>query len=155
MILDKGESGVLLDPKIFSMKLDDEESSLTWGKWWWSYETQVRWLVSLFKSGKDSVGEINSGGRCSLGLVLELEEEWVDWWCILIIGIRLKELSFNARKNWENDEEMCSCEFLLSSSVLEFEDVSLNTQDVELHLDFFRRVEFDSIKDWNDDVSIG
>ena len=45
---------------------------------------------------------------------------------------------------------MCSCEFLLSSSVLDFEDLSLNIQDVELNLEFFRLGNFDSNEDWND-----
>ena len=66
--------------------------------------------------------------------------------------IDVRKISFNAGRNWETDEEMCSCEFLLSTSALEFKDLSLNTQVVELDLEFFKWVDFDSNKDWNDDV---
>ena len=48
---------------------------------------------------------------------------------------------------------MCSCELLFSSSVLEFEDLSLNTQDVDLDLDLFRRGNFYSNEDLHDDVN--
>ena len=50
---------------------------------------------------------------------------------------------------------MQSCGLLLSSSALEFEDLSLNTRDVEWNLDFFRWVNFDSNADWNDEVDGG
>ena len=49
-----------------------------------------------------------------------------------------EEMSFDTGKNLETDEDMCSCEFLFSSSALEFEDQSLNAQDVQLNLEFFR-----------------
>ena len=42
----------------------------------------------------------------------------------------LKEVSFNAGRNLETDVDVCSYEFLISISVLEFEDVSLNTQEM-------------------------
>ena len=129
MILDEGESRVLLDPKISWMKLDDEESSLKWGEWGWSDETE---------------GNINEGVKSSLGSLSDLETEWADWWWMLIAAIKLKELSFNAGANGETDDEMCSCELLISSSVLKFEDLSLNTWDVELNLESFRWVNFDS-----------
>ena len=50
---------------------------------------------------------------------------------------------------------MCSCEFLLCVCALEFECLSLNTQDVELNLDFFRQGNSDSNEDLNDDVDGG
>ena len=37
MILDEGKSRVLLDPKIYLVKLDDDESSLKWCEWWLGY----------------------------------------------------------------------------------------------------------------------
>ena len=54
----------------------------------------------------------------------------------------------------ENDEEMHSCEFFLFSSALEFEDLSLNTQGVDLNLEFFRRANFDSNEYWNDELNV-
>ena len=64
----------------------------------------------------------------------------------------IEKISFNAGRNWEIGEEICSCELLVSSSVLEFEDLSLNTQEAEFNLEFFRWGNFDLNEDWNDDV---
>ena len=52
MILNEGKSRVLLDTKIFLVKLDDEESSLKWGDWWWSDEIEGRWLEAVFEVGE-------------------------------------------------------------------------------------------------------
>ena len=50
---------------------------------------------------------------------------------------------------------MYSCDILLSISVLDFEDLSLNAWEVDLNTDFFRRVNFDSNEDWNDELNGG
>ena len=47
----------------------------------------------------------------------------------------------------EIDEDVCSCELFFSSSALEFEDLYLNTQHVELKIELFRRGNFDSNED--------
>ena len=51
MILDEDEHKVLLDPKISLVKLDDEESSLKWGKWWWSDGQEKMMIFLVFKAG--------------------------------------------------------------------------------------------------------
>ena len=51
MILDEGESRVLLDPKISLAKLDDKESCMKWGKWWWSDGQENMLIFSVFKAG--------------------------------------------------------------------------------------------------------
>ena len=110
-----------MDLNVYLIKICYEESSLKWGEWgewWWSDEIEGRWLEEVFKVDADLVGEINTGGRYSLGWLLDLEEEWFDGWWMLIADIRIEELSFNAGSNWEHDKEMCSCEFLISSSII-------------------------------------
>ena len=114
MSLWEEKSKVLLCPAIFFNELYDE--------------TEGRWLELVFKVGEDLVGGINAGGRSSLGWLVDLEEEWVDWRWILTAEIRLEELSFNTGRYWENYEEMCSCELLLYSSALELEDLSLKRE---------------------------
>ena len=89
------------------MKLDDE--------------IEGRWLDPVFEEGEDLVGELNEDRGFSLRLLENLEEECQGEWFVL------KDVSFNAGRNLETDEEVWSCEFLLSSSVLEFEDPSLTT----------------------------
>ena len=82
---------------------------------------------------------MNEGFWSSLGWLEDLEEEeWVDGWWPLNVDIRRKKISFNVGRNWENDEEMLSCELSLSSSVLEFECLFLKTKEMELNLDLFR-----------------
>ena len=50
---------------------------------------------------------------------------------------------------------MCSYELLLNISALDFERLCLNTQNVELNLEFFRQENFDSNADWNEEVNYG
>ena len=51
MILDEGASRVLLCPKIYLVKLDDEESSLKWSKWWWIDGQENILIFLVFKAG--------------------------------------------------------------------------------------------------------
>ena len=60
MILDKGESGVLLDPKIYLLKLDDEESSLKWGELWWSDYQENILVFLVFESVRELEDRISS-----------------------------------------------------------------------------------------------
>ena len=50
MILDEGKSRVLLNPKISSLKLDDEEPSLKWCEWWLDDKQENVFLV--FEEGR-------------------------------------------------------------------------------------------------------
>ena len=50
MIVDEGESVVLLNPNIYSMKLHDEESSFKWGEWCWSDDQEHRLILLAFGS---------------------------------------------------------------------------------------------------------
>ena len=65
MILDEGKSRVLLNPKISSLKLDDEESSFKW----------CEWVELVFD--EDLEGKLNDDNDygSSLGWVVELKEE--------------------------------------------------------------------------------
>ena len=84
-------------------------------------EIEGRRLETVFKVGKDLVGGINAGGRSSLGLLANLEEEeWVVRWWMLNAEIRIEELSFNADWYWENDEDTHSSRILNHSHVIEF-----------------------------------
>ena len=65
MILDKGKSRVLLNPKISSLKLDDGESSFKWCEW-------VELVFDEDLEGK--LNDDNDDGS-SLGWVVELKEE--------------------------------------------------------------------------------
>ena len=65
MVLDKGKSRVLLNPKISSLKLDDGESSFKWCEW-------VELVFDEDLEGK--LNDDNDGGS-SLGWVVELKEE--------------------------------------------------------------------------------
>ena len=107
----------------------------------------------MFKACNDLLGGINPGLVSSLGWLPNFkEEEWTGRSYALVIEIRLEEIFFNAGKNWENDEEMCSCEVLFCASVLDFEVLSINIMTVEFNLEFFRWINFDSNVDWNDKV---
>ena len=70
----------------------------------------------------------------------------------MVVDIRLEDLHLNACGSWESDEEICSSEVLLCGSVLNFEVLSLKIMDMELNLEFFRLMNFDSNADWNDEV---
>ena len=91
-------------------------------------ETEGRWLVLIFKADKDLIGGFIAEGMSSLWWLVSLEEEeWVGGWWMLVAEIRLEDLSFNSIRDWKNDKEMCYCELLFCSSMLELEDMRLNT----------------------------
>ena len=50
MILDGGKSGGFLDPNVCLVKLDDVESSLKWGEWWWSEEQENICIFLVFQA---------------------------------------------------------------------------------------------------------
>ena len=66
--------------------------------------------------------------------------------------IRLEELSFNADRTWENDEETDSSGVFLCRSVIDFEVMCLNIIVVELNNDFFRSLSMDSNEVRDSDV---
>ena len=49
-------------------------------------EEEVNWLDSFFGEGKESLGNINSGGKCSFEWFPNSEEEeWAGRWLISIL----------------------------------------------------------------------
>ena len=63
MILDEGESRVLLDPSVSLVELDDE--------------IEGRWLEPVFKEDEDLTDRLNEDSRSSLRWLANLEEE--EW----------------------------------------------------------------------------
>ena len=85
MISREEKSKVLLSYEIF-FQLEDE--------------IEGRWLDSVFKSGKDLVHGLNVHCRYYLRWLVKLEkDEWEGGWLMLIVEIRLEEISFNAIRN--------------------------------------------------------
>ena len=94
MILDEGKSRVLLNPKISSLKLDDNESSLKWCEWWLDEGQEKVFLVfEEGRSWKDSnipniflllisweeKSKVLLGPKIFFGLGDELEGVWFSF----------------------------------------------------------------------------